>query len=163
MKSTINGVQPQRATNKETGEKKPKRGLWQLYRTSLLGDVSVISDSVKRTRERLAALAGQQREEMKHETFADAVARLHLTDDRLQRKHQEFEFTAAVWFALCAVSFVFLLLSVVSAHPISQAALSIGVMALAASHAIKARFRAAQVRQRELFGFTAWLFGRGHK
>lgn len=161
MKNTINGVQS--VSNKDTGAKKPKRGLWYLYRTSLLGDVSVISDSVKKTRERLAALAGQDRKEARHETFADAVARLGLTDDRLRRRQQEFEFTAAVWFSLCAVSFVFLLLSVVSAHPVSQAALSIGVMALAASHAIKARFRAAQVRQRELFGFTAWLFGRGHK
>jgi uncharacterized membrane protein len=161
MKNTISGVQP--VNNKDTGAMKPKRGLWYLYRKSLLGDVSVISDSVKRTRERLAALAGQQRKEVRHETFADAVMRLCLTDDRLQRRQQEFEFTAAVWFALCAVAFVFLVLSIVSAHPVSQAALSIGVMALAASHAIKARFRAAQVRQRELFGFTAWLFGRGHK
>lgn len=139
--------------------RKPKRGFWYVYRTSLMGDVSVITKSVKRTRERLAELAGLARKEAKRETFAEAVARLGLSDAQLLHTQQGLELKAAVWFALCAVAFVFLVMSVVSVHPVSQAALSIGVMALAASHAVKARFRAAQIRRRELFDFAAWLFG----
>ncbi|WP_069357866.1 hypothetical protein [Burkholderia cenocepacia] len=139
--------------------KKPKRGLWYAYRTSLLGDISVISKSVKRTRERLADLADQARKEARRETFAQAAARQGLSDEQLLHTQQGLELKAAVWFALCAVAFTCLVMSAVSAHPISQAGLSIGVLALAVSHAIKARFRAAQIRRRELFDFTAWLFG----
>ncbi|MCA7889710.1 hypothetical protein LGM58_41770 [Burkholderia contaminans] len=139
--------------------KKPKRGLWYAYRTSLLGDISVISKSAKRTRERLAVLADLARKEARRETFTEAVARQGLSDEQLLHTQQSLELKAAVWFALCAVAFTFLVTSAVSVHPISQAGLSIGVLTLAASHAIKARFRAAQIRRRELFDFAVWLFG----
>ncbi|WP_310700003.1 hypothetical protein [Burkholderia multivorans] len=86
---------------------------------------------MKRTRERLTELAGLARKEAKRETFAEAVARLGLSGAQLLHTQQGLELKAAVWFALCAVAFVFLVMSVVSVHPVSQAALSIGVMALA--------------------------------
>ena len=148
-----------KAQRRPAPTKKPRRGFWHLYRTSLVGDLSVISKSFSRTRERFAKLAEEREASARHETFQEATQRLGISEDRLEKTLHALELRAAIWFALCAVAFCSLTLSGISAHPVNQAVLSIGVLLLGASQAAKSRFRAAQIHRRQLFGFWAWLTG----
>ncbi|MDR8976079.1 hypothetical protein FEP59_06480 [Burkholderia multivorans] len=97
--------------------RKPKRGFWYVYRTSLMGDVSVITKSVRGRASGLPNSPDWLARKQSARTFAEAVARLGLSGAQLLHTQQGLELKAAVWFALCAVAFVFLVMSVVSVPP----------------------------------------------
>lgn len=91
------------------------------------------------------------------ETFADAVARLELTEADLHVRARDFQYRSALSFLVFVVGFVFLSLSPIVAHLTSHAMLSGGVMALGAANTLRWHFRACQVRDRALYGFGGWF------
>lgn len=91
------------------------------------------------------------------ETFADAVARLRLTDADLQARQRDFHFYSALSFLAAVVGFGFLVFAPMSEHPLSHALLSAGLIAVAGARTLSWHFRACQVRDRALFGFGEWL------
>ncbi len=106
---------------------------------------------------KLAKTAIFDRREPIKETFADAVARLTLSEADLHARAREFQYRSALAFLVFVAGFAFFAISPMVSNIISHAMLSAGVMALGAANALRWHFRACQVRDRALYGFGSWF------
>ncbi|HUX62233.1 DotA/TraY family protein [Sulfuricella sp.] len=91
------------------------------------------------------------------ETFADAVARLDLTEADLHTRAREFQYRSALWFLVFVVGFSVFAISPMVSNMASHAMLSAGVMLLGVVNTLHWHFRACQVRDRALYGFGGWF------
>lgn len=141
-----------------TGEK--KKGIFRragsAYVWSVAGDWCEVKENFGKLRARLAALRNFKYRE---ESFGDAVSRLGLTQKELHRRHDQLFGLSVIYGLIVIVALGFLCATPYSPHPINHALMSVGVMILAGSKFITARFRVAQIRAGQLFGFKEWLLG----
>lgn len=141
-----------------TGER--KKGIFRragsAYAWSIAGDWQEVKENAGRLRARLAALRNYKYRE---ESFGDAVSRLRLTKEQLHRRHDQLFGLSVIYGLIVIVALGFLCATSYSPHPINHALMSVGVMILAGSKFITARFRVAQIRSGRLFGFKEWLLG----
>jgi len=124
------------------------------YAWSLTGDLDGIKNLGKRMKQRREQLKART---YRTETFAEAVSRMKLSDAALAKRAEYLASLAFLYGLIVVVALLFLLVSPWTAHPFNQGLLSIGVIALAMTRFLSARFRVAQIRQRALFGFKEWL------
>lgn len=92
-----------------------------------------------------------------NETFAEAAARLNLTDADLHDREEEFHFRSALAFLSIVAGFAFFVFFPTVTHQVSHILMSAGVMAVGAAKWLSWRFRACQVRDRDLYSFGSWL------
>ena len=130
------------------------RSAGSAYVWSIAGDWSEVKENAGKLRARLHELRNRRYRE---ETFDDAVKRLDITKERLHQRHDQLLGLSIIYALICIVVFGFLCATQFSPHPINHALMSIGVMLLAGSKFITARFRVAQIRSGQLFGFKEWL------
>lgn len=91
------------------------------------------------------------------ETFADAVARLDLTETDLHTRARDFQYQSALWFLVFVVGFCVFAISPIVSNMASHAMLSAGVMLLGVVNTLHWHFRACQVRDRALYGLGGWI------
>lgn len=139
-----------------TGER--KKGIFRragsAYAWSIAGDWQEVKENAGRLRSRLAELRNSKYRE---ESFGDAVSRLMLTKEQLHHRHDQLFGLLVIYGLIVIVALGFLCATPYSPHPINHALMSVGVMILAGSKFITARFRVAQIRSGRLFGFKEWL------
>jgi hypothetical protein len=147
------------ASQKSQAEKKPGiiRRVGSVYVWSIVGDWSEVRDNARRVRERFDQLRSRR---YRKENFADAVARLGLTNECLCARHDQLSSLSVIYGLIVLVAFGSLCAAPWSEHPINHALMSIGVALVAGSKFLASRFRAAQIRAGKLFGFKDWLLGK---
>lgn len=154
---------PPKDINEERGTAKKKTvltgisvvtGWWMLQQAA-----STISEAVSAAGRvgKLAKGVIFERRTPRIETFADAVARLKLTESDLHVRAQEFQYRSALSFLVFVMGFAFFAISPMVSNMISHAMLSAGVMLLGAANALRWHFRACQVRDRALYSFGGWF------
>lgn len=126
------------------------------YAWSIAGDWREVRENFGKLRARLAELRNAQ---YLDESFAEAVDRLGLTRAQLHQRHDKLFGLSVIYGLIVLVAFVFLCATTYSPHPINHALMSSGVIIVAGSKFITARFRVAQIRAGRLFGFKEWLLG----
>lgn len=112
--------------------------------------------AAKRVRDLASGVFKRRKTSKVRETFADAVARLNLTDADLRDKEEEFQFRSALGFLSVVAGLTFFVFFPMSTHQVSHILMSAGVMLVGAASWLSWRFRASQVMKRELFAFGAW-------
>lgn len=101
-----------------------------------------------------------KKQQYRVETFQDAVERLALTDKDLAERYSELSGMAFLYGFVTLIALVFFMLTPLSAHPFNNFLMSLGVAWMSGAKWVTTRFRMAQIRSRELFGFWDWFFGR---
>ncbi len=138
-------------------EKGIVRRVGRMYAWSIIGSWREVRENASRLGQRLRELrAGPRR----HETFTDAVDRFGLTTERLVRRHDELTSLSVLYAVIVVIGLGFLAAAPQSEHPINHALMSIGVMLVAGSKLLTARFRIAQIKAQRFFGFWDWLLQR---
>lgn len=127
------------------------------YVWSVAGDWREVRENAGRLSERLKGLRNRQ---YRSERFAEAVERLGLTEAALRKRQDQLSGLAVLYEVIAGLALLFIMAAPFSEHPINHALMSIGVAGVAGAKFLAARFRVAQIRARELFGFKDWLFGR---
>ena len=142
-----------------TGERKKGiiRRAGSAYAWSIAGDWREVRENFGKLRARLAELRNAQ---YLDESFNEAVDRLGLTQAQLHQRHDQLFGLSVIYGLIVMVAFGFLCATTYSPHPINHALMSSGVIIVAGSKFITARFRVAQIRAGRLFGFKEWLFGK---
>lgn len=133
------------------------RRVGSLYVWSIAGDWKEVRENAGRLRERFRALRNRR---YRDEDFDEAVARLGLSRETLRHRHDQLAGLSMLYATITAIALVFAIAAPFSEHPINHALMSIGVATVAGSKFLAARFRVAQIRAGELFGFREWLFGK---
>lgn len=133
------------------------RRVGSIYAWSVLGDWREVRENATRLRDRLQAMRNRR---YRDEQFDDAVARLGLSDEKLNRRRGQLSGLSVLYGSIVIVALLFLCATPLSDHPINHAVMSIGVMIVAGSKFLAAKFRVAQIDAGRLFGFNEWLFGR---
>lgn len=91
----------------------------------------------------------------RHETFEEAVVRLTLTEDHLERRARDFRIRTnsnlAAFFLALGWSFYLPW----TAHPYSSLLIDFGLMIMTYANAFCWHFRVCQIRDRELYSFQA--------
>lgn len=95
------------------------------------------------------------------ETFEDAVDRLGLDEARLVRQARAFNVRAFSWLGAALLAVLWLVGVEWSDAPLSHGLLCLGAVFMALCKAITARFRACQIRDREMFSFGPWFWSLG--
>jgi len=133
------------------------RRVGSAYVWSIAGDWHEVRENASRLRERLRSLRnGKYREE----DFDGAVARLGLSKETLRQRHDLLVGLSMLYATITVIALAFAVAAPFSGHPINHALMSIGAAVVAGSKFLAARFRVAQIRAGELFGFKQWLFGK---
>ncbi len=133
------------------------RRVGKAYVWSVAGDWSEVRENAERVRQRLR---GMLRRRYRRESFAEAVDRLGLTNEALRQRHDQLAGLSVVYGLIAVVALGFFAATPLSDHPFSHALMSLGTVVLAGTKLLAARFRVAQIRAGQLFGFWEWLFGR---
>lgn len=95
--------------------------------------------------------------EYRHETYEDAVARLGLSEDQLERRRNELVIQSRIWYALSVVSLIYSLYLGVNGSIIGVlGTLCIGLL-IAFVSAFVLAFRVHQIDRKELFSFQEFL------
>lgn len=134
------------------------RRVGSAYVWSIAGDWREVRENAGRLRERLRALRNRR---YRDEDFDEAVDRLGLSKERLRQRHDQLSGLAMLYGTITLIALGFVCAAPLSEHPINHALMSIGVAVVAGSKFLSARFRVAQIRAGQLFGFKEWLFGTG--
>lgn len=132
------------------------RYVGRAYIWSVAGDWSEVRENAGRVRQRLRSLVGRK---YRKESFSDAVDRLELTNEILRQRHNQLAGLSIVYGLIIIVALGFLCVTPLSDHPFNHALMSLGTIILAGTKFLAARFRVAQIRAGQLFGFWGWLFG----
>lgn len=93
----------------------------------------------------------------RNETFQDAVNRLGLDDAHLVRQARAFNTRAFAWLASMLLATAWLAGAAWSDAPLAHAVLCLGAIFITFAKAITARFRYAQIRDQELYGFGPYI------
>lgn len=133
------------------------RRVGKAYIWSVAGDWREVRENFSRLRARLDELRNPK---YRNESFDDAVSRLGLTKAELHRRHDQLLGLSAIYGLIVLVAIGFLCLAPYSSHPINHALMSLGVIIVAGSKFLASRFRVAQIRAGQLFGFKEWLLGK---
>jgi len=132
------------------------RRVGRMYAWSILGTWREVRENASRLGQRLRQLREGPR---RYETFTDAIDRFGLTTERLVRRHDELTSLSVLYAVIVVIGLGFLVAAPQSEHPINHALMSIGVMLVAGSKLLAARFRIAQIKAQRFFGFWEWLRG----
>lgn len=146
----------------EIDKKKVAKGVLSLasgwYMAKQAGGVFVEAGAAaKRVRDLAKVVFKRRKASRVHATFAEAVARLNLTEADLRDKEEEFQFRSALGFLSIVAGFAFFVFFPTVTHQVSHILMSAGVMLVGAASWLRWRFRACQVRDRELYAFGSWL------
>lgn len=95
------------------------------------------------------------------ESFEEAVERLGLDEAHLVRQAHAFNVRAFSWLASMSLAFLWMMWTPWSDSPVSHFILCLGLMIMSFSKFISWRFRACQIRDRELFSFGPWFSNPG--
>lgn len=133
------------------------RRVGKAYVWSVAGDWSEVRENASRVGQRLRGLLGRK---YRDESFADAVDRLGLSQESLRQRHDQLAGLSIVYGVIVVVALGFFGVTPLSDHPFSHALMSLGTAILAGTKFLAARFRVAQIRAGQLFGFWEWLFGK---
>ncbi len=125
--------------------------------TSLAGSFARIGRSMSAA---VRAGAGVSKKQYRVETFQAAVERLALTDNDLAERFSQLSGISFLYGLVTVIALVFFLLTPLSQHPINNFMMSLGVAWMSGAKFVTTRFRMAQIRSHELFGFGDWFFGR---
>lgn len=136
------------------------RRVGKAYVWSVTGDWSEVRENAERVHQRLRGLLHRKH---RRESFAEAVDRLELTNEMLRQRHDQLAGLSVVYGLIVVTALGFFAASPLSDHPFSHALMSLGAVVLAGTKLLAARFRVAQIRAGQLFGFWEWLFGRTSK
>lgn len=96
-------------------------------------------------------------ENYRHETFEEAVERLGLDEAHLVRQARDFNIRAFSWLTSMVLATLWMMWAPWSDSPVSHFILCLGLMIMSFSKFISWRFRACQIRDRELFSFGPWI------
>lgn len=134
------------------------RRVGSAYVWLIAGDWQEVRENASKLRERFRVL---QNRRYRDEDFDEAVARLMLSKERLRQRHDQLVGLAMLYGTITLIALLFVCAAPLSEHPINHVLMSLGVMVVAGSKFLSARFRVAQIRAGQLFGFKEWLFSTG--
>ncbi len=140
----------------KTSEKGIVRRVGRAYVWSITGDWREVRENAGRLRDRLRALRNRR---YRDEDFDEAVDRLGLSKESLRQRHDELTSLSVLYAVIVVIGLGFLAAAPQSEHPINHALMSIGVVIIAGSKCLVARFRVAQIKAQRFFGFGEWLKG----
>lgn len=133
------------------------RRVGSVYVWSIAGDWREVRENAGRLRERLHGLRNRKYRE---ESFDCAVERLGLTKEQLRQRQDQLFGLSVIYGLIVVIAVVFLCVAPLSAHPVNHALMSLGVIIVAGTKFLAARFRVAQIHSRRLLGFKEWLLGK---
>ena len=122
------------------------------------GKVVVNAEQIQQTGSwigRMAREALTRPDSVREETFANAMARLGLSEADLMQSHRFHTGRFYLFGAFGALGLGVLVHSLATGQPWT-AVMSVGFLALMVAQMVRASFRAFQIEQRELVGFGAW-------
>lgn len=143
----------------------PKKGALRAVGRSVLWVgrkyVWTVTGNLEELRKNSKALAARfsdlRNRRYRNETFEETVERLGLSDTDLHTRKRFLGALSVLYGMVTAMAILFLCLAPLSQSPISHAVLSFGVTFLSVSKLLATRFRVAQIRERRLMSFKAWL------
>jgi hypothetical protein len=130
------------------------------YVWSITGDWREVRENAERVSNRLQ---GMWRRKYREESFTEAVERLQLTDECLKQRHRQLANLSILYALIVVVALFFLSATPLSDHPFNHALMSVSAIIVASTKFMAARFRVAQIRAGQLFGFKEWIFGKGRR
>jgi len=125
------------------------------YAWSITGDLKEVRENASRVKERLHGLLNRK---YANETFEEALERHQVTDKHLKQRYDTLAGLSVLYGAIVLVALVSLAASYFSPRPINHALMSLGVVVVASTKFLSARFRVAQIRERKLFSFKSWSY-----
>lgn len=125
------------------------------YVWSITGDLKEVRENAQRLRDRIHGLMHRK---YAQESFEDAVERFGISAQDLKKRHDMLSALSLLYGAIFIVALISLGASFFSPHPVNHALMSVGVMLIAGTKFLAARFRLDQIRQRKLFSFKGWFY-----
>ncbi len=129
----------------------------RFYVWTITGDLNELKENTKSIKDRFSGILHR---EYRNETFEQAVERLRVTDRDLAERLSHLSGIAFLYGLVAAIAFLFFLATPLSVNPLNHGMMSFGVGFMSGAKFLTTRFRMAQIRARELFGFKEWLLGK---
>jgi len=129
------------------------------YVWTVTGDLGELKKNTKRIKD---GVKGILHRKYRNETFEEAVARLGLPRKALDERANQLAAMGFLYGLIATIALLFLLATPLVGlslwDRLNHAALSFGVLFVAAAKFATTMFRVAQIRRRKFFGFKEWLF-----